>query len=163
MATISLEWDQSTRLFRLPVLVGIKTPHTVKMPATPSYFKAMFYLDTGSGISAVTDDEISKLGIDYNSLPTEQLAGVGGFTQGHFLTNLTFTVITNGSSETVNLPKINVMPSEISRKVETGRGMYKKKGTQSGKMICLLGIDFLETIKGVLYLDFVNKKGEIRF
>ncbi|EQB64461.1 MAG: hypothetical protein AMDU3_IPLC00004G0039 [Thermoplasmatales archaeon I-plasma] len=163
MPIISLEWDQSTRLFRLPVLVGIKVPSAVKTPATPPFIKAMFYLDTGSGISAVTDGEISKLGIDYNSLPTQQLAGVGGFTQGHFLTNVTFTVFTNVGPETVNLPKINVMPSEISKKVETGRGIYKRRGTQSAKMICLLGIDFLETIKGVLNLDFVNKKGEISY
>lgn len=163
MSTIELEWDQSTKLFRLPILVGINNPQFIPIGGKPLFTKALFYLDTGSSVSGITDEEISKISINVESLPTEQIAGIGGFTQGRILYNVTFTVFANSVPKTVNLPKVNVMPSKISKKVETGRGIYKKRGEIAGKMINLVGIDFLEALKGVISLDFTNKKGEIKF
>lgn len=163
MSFIDLGWDASTKLFRLPILIAINIASPTGSGMARKFAKAIFYLDTGSGISSLTDEKASELGIDYNSLPTEQIAGIGGFTQGHILTNVEFIVLIGNDTKTVTLPKINVIPSEISKKVEVRQGVYKKRGTSSGKMMCLLGLDYLEAIRGEVCLNFVNKKGTIKF
>jgi hypothetical protein len=96
-------------------------------------------------------------------LPIKQFGGIGGYTSGHVASDLMlwFKTIDNGF-QSVKLKLVHVIPGEIVRKEEKGRGIFKMKGTVTAPMLCLLGTDFIELLKGTICLDFAKNEGTIK-
>ena len=77
MPSIRLSWDAGKKFFSLPVHLQ---RNTSGFSEPPQYVSAetLMYIDTGSGISSITDREALQLGVEISSLPKKPIGGIGG-------------------------------------------------------------------------------------
>ena len=162
MTIIKLTYDNKKKLFSVPVILFKKAKSgigraTEKLEAC----NAVMYLDTGSNLTSITEDEVEKLHLDSESFKTQRVGGIGGMVNTS--TTDAVSVAVQGDSNTlyINLDQIAIHSSTIKRKLNKGRGFYAERGEETIKMICLLGLDALEKLDGKLEIDMKNKTGRI--
>ena len=163
MPSITLKWDISKKLFSVPVHLS---RNISKMRERPESYNCdvMMYVDTGSGISSITDKEAYELGYDISSLEKMRVVGIGGFTETPIAHGITvFFFLTDGSPYGLNLEKIMVSPEQVNKVREKTRGDYRQTHTINAEMPKLLGLDAIEKLGGELRLNLRDKTGEIIF
>ena len=161
MTSINLAWDKNKQLFSFPVMI-LKLSYG--MPGSKEnslHLNTVIYVDTGSSISSITDNEASKLGLDINKLPTEKTLGIGGLTATRYAKDLTFIALSTNSPLQAKLAKVAVLPSKVVVKREKNRGEYRETQNYEGNMLCLCGLDLLQYWHGKLVLDLDKMTGVI--
>jgi hypothetical protein len=163
MPSVSLKWDISKKLFSVPVRLSRKIS---KMGETSEYTHCdiIMHVDTGSGISSITDKDAYELGLDVSSLEKMPIGGIGGLTNTPIAHEITlFFLLINGEPFGVNMEKISISPDQISNVREKSRGVYKQTNTKIMEIPRLLGLDVIDKMCGVLILNLKDKIGEIKF
>ncbi|MCL5732098.1 MAG: hypothetical protein M1285_01745 [Candidatus Thermoplasmatota archaeon] len=166
MTIINLLYDQKKTLFSIPVLLMKKPNHrgvpTVDKLPTNGWCNTIMYLDTGSNLTSITENEVEKLNLDKSAFKNQRVGGIGGFIDTPITEEVDINVSSNdGKFLLVKLDKIAVHPTEIRKKVKKNYGGYVQRGNQTIEMICLFGLDALEKLGGVLEIDMRNKTGKI--
>jgi hypothetical protein len=164
MRSIELVFDNSKKLFSIPVMLIKRAPPSFGIPAkAPPHVNAIMYIDTGSNLTSVTDNEAKRLEISNDNLTSEDVGGVGGMSKIPISNQISiFVMDKNNSTLEIKLERIGVNPEKMIKKVEKNRGTYKERGTSTAQMICLFGLDAIEKIRGKLEIDMVSKTGEIQ-
>ncbi len=161
MIIIGLTYDESNGLFSVPVIlsrIGYKTSFNTQNLR----IQTNMYIDTGSSLTSIIDIDASRLGIDSSSLPKENIGGVGGITNIPVTNEIAITLLDlQNSPINVKLEKVAIFPSVVKRKIDKGGGLYRQKGTVEGRMVNILGLDSLESLRGKLIINMKGKDGKI--
>jgi hypothetical protein len=147
MAIIDLTFDQKRKLYSLPVLLSNKSMHgranAFGKSTDSAWYSTIMYLDTGSNLTSITENEVDKLNLDRSTFQTQKL-------------------MSNGNSMLdVKLDIIGVHENQIKKKIRKKTGAYVQRGNEVMEMICLFGLDALEKLGGKLEIDMKNKSGRI--
>ena len=164
MSEITLTWDQQKHLFSLPVMIQVAEKTGIGTIINTKNTQTVMYLDTGSNLTSITEEELDKLEIAVDSLPKVEVSGIGGFTQMPRLKNVNLLLLDKNTIPVqLKLDEIGVTPANIVKVREKKKGVYKRTSTTVRSMLSLLGIDAVIKLKGVIELDMVNLKGKINF
>ena len=161
MSFIELSYDESKKLFAVPVILS-RVKHLSGIKNQPISKQKLMYLDTGSSRTSIVDIDAIELEIDVESLPREDVGGIGGVTPLPVSNDVTVTVL-DSQNNPINLKmeKVAIFPSTVKRKIRRNNGVFKERGYVQGKMFDLLGLDALEQLKGELIINMEKKKGRI--
>jgi hypothetical protein len=163
MPSIGLTWDKAKKLFSVPVHLQHRTTPSGEPPKYQGC-QTIMYVDTGSSLTSITDREAAELLIDVPSLSKEDVAGIGGITKIPIAREIIlYFLLADGNPYGLSLDKVAVQPEEISRVREKNRGIYKQTRSIGGKAVCLLGLDAIEKMNGVLSIDMRSKSGSVKF
>ena len=81
MAIIDLTFDQKKKLYSVPVILSKKSMRgIVNTPGQfnkPVWCPAIMYLDTGSNLTSITENEVDKLNLDRSTFKTQRVGGIG--------------------------------------------------------------------------------------
>ncbi len=166
MAIIDLTFDQKKKLYSIPVILSKKSMRGIfNAPGQvnkPVWCNAIMYLDTGSNLTSITENEVDKLNLDRSSFKTQRVGGIGGFINILTTNEVGITIMGNESSMfDVKLDIIGIHENQIKKKVLKKSGDYVQRENEIIEMICLFGLDALEKLGGKLEIDMKNKSGKI--
>ncbi|MCI2413233.1 MAG: hypothetical protein MPI47_07930 [Cuniculiplasma sp.] len=166
MAIIDLTFDQKRKLYSLPVLLSNKSMHgsanAFGKSTDSAWYYTIMYLDTGSNLTSITENEVDKLNLDRSTFQTQKVGGIGGFVELLTTKEVGIKLMSNGNSMLdVKLDIIGVHENQIKKKIRKKTGAYVQRGNEVMEMICLFGLDALEKLGGKLEIDMKNKSGKI--
>ena len=144
MSSTKLTWDVNNHLYSFPALLMYRSETGAGVPGefkdNYSRTNTVMYVDTGSTLTSITVTEAIGLGIEINSLPLEDVGGIGGTAKHPMAQNIIFTILSDKGPRQATLSNVAVLPAAVRRKVEKKNGVYKERGYVEGKMFALCGL-----------------------
>ena len=164
MQCIQLTWDLQKRLFSVPARIQIVERNGNGYVTNTKSTNTIMYLDTGSNLTSITDDEIERMGINKETLTKKTVAGTGGFTEIHILQNVSLLFLdSQGNPLVLDLDEIGINSRELKKVRTKKNGVFKQTNTTVTAMFSLLGIDSVIKYRGKIELDMNKLEGRIIF
>lgn len=161
MAFIELSYDESKKLFAIPVILS-RNKRTSSLKTETLHKQKLMYVDTGSSRTSIVDSDAVELEINVGNLPKEDVSGIGGITQLPVSNEITITLLDSQRLPvSIQLEKVTIFSSLVKRKIERNKGVYKERGYTQGKMVNIFGLDSLELLKSELIINMKEKKGRV--
>ena len=156
MGRVRLAKDSLSGLYSLNVsLVNNDTGKNVNVK---------MFLDTGSSLTSITETVAKDLRLEPDKLEREDIGGIGGMSSIPIAKNLELFILGEGSEpKIVKLKKIGINRDEIRRERRHGRGVDRRISVSTAGMVNLVGLDFIEQLKGKIVIDTVSSSGHIEW
>lgn len=153
MGRLRLEYDLGRRQFGLRARIECANSSGEAI--------ARLVLDTGTGVSAISDLVAAQLGVDIGSLEMRDTGGVTAVEKRPRLRDVAFWIVGDDVAR-IELDEALVL-TEVHRKARTGKSGWERRPSTRLVAPCLFGMDALTALKGRAILNPSQAEGWIEW